>query len=209
MHLGPASSRRFGSVAMGALGAVTATEAFPRSRIAWSIFSRWPRETPRSFEVLISQMAKDGKIAVVIGKGLSILSHAEFFEPVCNLLHSRTRGSRRGRTSFRPRRHKVYTETRRRARLAFPLPCREGLTTLGHRPTRSRRMLANPGWSPTLVSRHCGRQPTIPAIPKTCPGVEPRPSSGSNFVPPLSGRHASDLQVARVGMPKRSRALLT
>jgi hypothetical protein len=49
-------------------------------------------------EVLISQMAKDGKIDVVIGKGLSILSYAEFFEPVCNLLHSRTRGSRRGRT---------------------------------------------------------------------------------------------------------------
>ena len=37
--------------------------------------------------MLISQMAKDGKINIVIGKGLSILGHAELFEPVLNLLH--------------------------------------------------------------------------------------------------------------------------
>src|SRR5215472_3195413 len=32
-------------------------------------------------------MAEDGKIDIVIGKGLSILGHAELFEPVRNLLH--------------------------------------------------------------------------------------------------------------------------
>jgi len=38
--------------------------------------------------VLIGQMAKDGKIDIVVGKDLSVLGHAEFFEPVRNLLHA-------------------------------------------------------------------------------------------------------------------------
>jgi hypothetical protein len=37
--------------------------------------------------VLIGQMAEDGKIDIVIGKGFSILGHAELFEPLRNLLH--------------------------------------------------------------------------------------------------------------------------
>ena len=39
------------------------------------------------FEVLISQIRKDGKINPVFSKALRVLGHAEFFEPLRYLLH--------------------------------------------------------------------------------------------------------------------------
>jgi hypothetical protein len=39
------------------------------------------------FQVLISQVAKDREINAVFGEPLGVLGHAEFFEPVRNLLH--------------------------------------------------------------------------------------------------------------------------
>jgi hypothetical protein len=41
------------------------------------------------FQILISQVAKDGKINAIFGKALRVFRHAEFFEPVRNLLHRR------------------------------------------------------------------------------------------------------------------------
>ena len=48
-----------------------------------------PERDTKLFEVLIGQIAKDGGIDVVLGKALRVLGHAEFFEPVRNLLHRR------------------------------------------------------------------------------------------------------------------------
>jgi hypothetical protein len=41
------------------------------------------------FEVLIGQVGKDREINAVFGKTLCVLGHAEFFEPISNLLHRR------------------------------------------------------------------------------------------------------------------------
>src|SRR6516164_869794 len=38
-------------------------------------------------QVLISQIGKDLKIDAVLSKALRVLGHAEFFEPIRNLLH--------------------------------------------------------------------------------------------------------------------------
>ena len=53
------------------------------SAIARNIFER----DTKLFEVLIGQVAKDGGVDVALGKALRVFGHAEFFEPVCNLLH--------------------------------------------------------------------------------------------------------------------------
>ena len=39
------------------------------------------------FEILISQILQNIKINIVLSKALSVLVHAELFEPVRNLLH--------------------------------------------------------------------------------------------------------------------------
>ncbi len=39
------------------------------------------------FEVLISQVAKNFEINIVLGKTLGVLGHAELWEPIRNLLH--------------------------------------------------------------------------------------------------------------------------
>ena len=41
------------------------------------------------FQILIRQIGQDAEIDSVLGKTLGVLGHAEFFEPVCNLLHRR------------------------------------------------------------------------------------------------------------------------
>ena len=46
-----------------------------------------PKEDAKIFEVLISQIAEDRNIDVVLDKALRVLGHAELFEPICNLLH--------------------------------------------------------------------------------------------------------------------------
>ena len=46
-----------------------------------------PRTTPNLLEVLIGQVGKDREINAVLSKALGVLGHAEFFEPVRNLLH--------------------------------------------------------------------------------------------------------------------------
>jgi hypothetical protein len=43
------------------------------------------------FQVLIGQITEDREIDVVLGKTLRVLGHAEFFEPIRNLLHRRPR----------------------------------------------------------------------------------------------------------------------
>src|SRR6516165_7666548 len=45
------------------------------------------RHNANLFEVLISQVAQNGKINIVLGKALNVLLHTELFEPVRNLLH--------------------------------------------------------------------------------------------------------------------------
>src|SRR5262249_8657310 len=57
------------------------------SPIARSNFRRSPRTTPRFLQVLIRQIAKNGEINAVFSKTLGVLGHAEFFQPVDNLLH--------------------------------------------------------------------------------------------------------------------------
>ena len=46
-----------------------------------------PEQHADILEVLIGQVGEDGKVNVVLGKALRVLGHAEFFEPVRNLLH--------------------------------------------------------------------------------------------------------------------------
>jgi len=45
------------------------------------------RRNANLFEVLISQVAENGEINMVLGKALNVLLHTELFEPVRNLLH--------------------------------------------------------------------------------------------------------------------------
>ena len=51
-----------------------------------------PEQHAHIFEVLIGQMAECCKTNPVFSKTLSILGHAEFFEPICNLLHGGHQG---------------------------------------------------------------------------------------------------------------------
>ena len=46
-----------------------------------------PERDAKLFEVLIGQVAKDGDVDVVFSKTLRVLGHAEFCEPVGDLLH--------------------------------------------------------------------------------------------------------------------------
>jgi hypothetical protein len=46
-----------------------------------------PERNATIFEVLIGQVAENGHVNVVLDKPLRVLAHAEFFEPICNLLH--------------------------------------------------------------------------------------------------------------------------
>jgi hypothetical protein len=50
------------------------------------------------FEMLIGQVGENGPINVVLGEPLRVLGHAEFFEPICNLLHGGHQWSRHGLT---------------------------------------------------------------------------------------------------------------
>ena len=58
-----------------------------------------PEQDADIFEVLISQMRECRNINPVLGKPLSVLGHAECFEPVSNLLH---RGPHPGFNVARP-----------------------------------------------------------------------------------------------------------
>ena len=46
-----------------------------------------PERDTKLFEVLIGQLAKDGRVDVALGKALRVLGHAERLEPVHNLRH--------------------------------------------------------------------------------------------------------------------------
>jgi hypothetical protein len=46
-----------------------------------------PERDAKVFEMLLGQVGKNGNIDLVFGKTLSVLGHAEFFQPVGNLLH--------------------------------------------------------------------------------------------------------------------------
>src|SRR5215472_4471959 len=61
-------------------------------------------------------MAKDGKIDIVIGKGLGILRHAELFEPVRDLLHGGHQGPAVARLSFGPTTRKITPKKTAKAR---------------------------------------------------------------------------------------------
>jgi hypothetical protein len=39
------------------------------------------------FQILVCQIRKNVESDVIFGKALGVLGHAEFFEPICNLLH--------------------------------------------------------------------------------------------------------------------------
>jgi hypothetical protein len=46
-----------------------------------------PEQDANLSKVLIGQMAEGCDTDPVFGEALRVLRHAEFFEPVCNLLH--------------------------------------------------------------------------------------------------------------------------
>ena len=46
-----------------------------------------PERDTEVLEVLIGQLAKDGRVDVVLGKALRVLGHAERLEPIHNLRH--------------------------------------------------------------------------------------------------------------------------
>ena len=48
-----------------------------------------PKQDADIFEVLISEVGERLNFDPVLGKALRILGHAEFFEPIRNLLHRR------------------------------------------------------------------------------------------------------------------------
>jgi hypothetical protein len=50
-------------------------------------FQPVPKRDAKIFEMLFGQFGKDGNIDLVFGKTLGLLGHAEFFEPIRNLLH--------------------------------------------------------------------------------------------------------------------------
>jgi hypothetical protein len=50
--------------------------------------------------VLLGEVGENGNIDPVLDKAISVLGHAEFFEPICNLLHGGHQTSRRGMTEF-------------------------------------------------------------------------------------------------------------
>jgi hypothetical protein len=91
----------FGS-ANGGCGEIGA--APESSAISRNIFRRCPSETPKLFEVLIGQVAKDGGVDVALDKALRVLGHAELFEPVLNLPHrGLSRVMRRFELAYRSR----------------------------------------------------------------------------------------------------------
>jgi hypothetical protein len=50
-------------------------------------FAAITEQNPQLFQVLIAQVWKDAEVDALFGKTLGVLGHAEFFEPICNLLH--------------------------------------------------------------------------------------------------------------------------
>src|SRR5215469_14671657 len=50
-------------------------------------FQPVPKRDAEIFEMLLGQVGKNGNIDLVFGKALSVLGHAEIFEPLLNLLH--------------------------------------------------------------------------------------------------------------------------
>src|SRR5262249_8395954 len=52
-------------------------------------FAAITKDNAEVFQVLIGQVRKDGEINAAFSKTLSVLGHAELFEPVSNLLHWR------------------------------------------------------------------------------------------------------------------------
>ena len=66
---------------------VVAEEPVANSWIAANIMRRCPSRTPDVLQVLVRQMTKRGDADAVFSKALRVLGHAEFFEPVRNVLH--------------------------------------------------------------------------------------------------------------------------
>src|SRR5215471_2306653 len=59
-----------------------------------------PERNSKPLKVLIRQLKKNVDLNALFGKALGVLGHAEFFEPVRNLLHGGHQRSRRGMTEF-------------------------------------------------------------------------------------------------------------
>jgi hypothetical protein len=84
---------------LAALGSVSALRLRCGGRSWWSRsragklangrehFPPMPKQDADILEILIGQMAECRDIDPVLGKALSVLGHAKFFEPVRNLLH--------------------------------------------------------------------------------------------------------------------------
>jgi hypothetical protein len=53
------------------------------------------RAKPQLFQVLVREIRKDAEVNTMFQKTVGVLGHAEFFEPVRNLLH---RGHQRSRS---------------------------------------------------------------------------------------------------------------
>ena len=76
---------------MRVLGAAPTARQWPQH------FPPVPERNAEVLEVLISQIAEDRDIDIVLGKSLRVLGHAELFEPVRNLLHGGTASGSRFR----------------------------------------------------------------------------------------------------------------
>jgi hypothetical protein len=50
-------------------------------------FASITEQDPQLLQVLIRQVRKDAQVNAIFDETLGVLGHAEFFEPVCNLLH--------------------------------------------------------------------------------------------------------------------------
>src|SRR5580693_1367793 len=71
------------------------------------------------FQVLIGQVGENSEIYVVLGKALSVLGHAELFEPVRNLLH---RGSSTGFAAAQAWSSYFWSEATKRRRVYSVCP---------------------------------------------------------------------------------------
>jgi hypothetical protein len=80
-------------------------------------FQPVPKRDAKIFEMLLRQVGKNGNIDLVIGKALSVLGHAELFEPVRNLLHRGHQGPVVACLSFGPQQERVYADKFTIARL--------------------------------------------------------------------------------------------
>src|SRR5215467_12058919 len=82
-----ASSRRGDSVATGAEGCRYGNRSIAEIADRPQHFAAIAEQNPHFFQILICKVRKDAQVNAVFDETLGVLGHAEFFEPIRNLLH--------------------------------------------------------------------------------------------------------------------------